>query len=61
MALISAANLLRSISLFHLTIAYFLLVSPSLMVDQNLVFILGEAMQMVNAITIQALPPQRAQ
>jgi len=61
MALISAANLLRSISFFHLTIAYFLLVSPSLMVDQNLVFILGEAMQMVNAITIQALPPQRAQ
>lgn len=47
MALVSAANILRSISLFHLTLAYFLLVSPSMIADQNLVFILGEAMRLV--------------
>lgn len=50
MALISAANMLRSISLFHLTIAYFLLVSPAVIADQNLVFILGEAMDLVSML-----------
>lgn len=48
MTLISATNLLRSISLFHLTIAYFFLVSPSIISNQNLVFILGAAMGLVS-------------
>ena len=52
MAFISAANMLRSISLFHLTIAYFLLVSPSVIADQNLVFILGEAMNLVSILDV---------
>lgn len=53
MAIIAAANLLRSTSLFHLTIAYFLLVSPSIIVDQNLVFILGEAMRIVSTFSVR--------
>lgn len=48
MALLSAANLLSSVSLFHLIIAYVFLVSPSLISDQNLVYILGEAMGLVS-------------
>ena len=48
MTLISATNLLRSVSLFHLTIAYFFLVSPSIISTQNLVLILGAAMDLVS-------------
>lgn len=51
MAIISAANLLRSISIFHITIAYFLLVSPLKIADHNLVYILGEAMHIVSPLS----------
>ena len=47
MALISSATIIRSLAIFHLTIAYFLLTSPSKIVDQNLVYILGAAMDLV--------------
>ena len=47
MALISATTIIRSLAIFHLTIAYFLLTSPSTIVDQNLVYILGAAMDLV--------------
>lgn len=56
MALVSAANMLRSISLFHLTIAYFLLVSPTVIVNQNLVFILGEAMNLAAPSSTFSIP-----
>lgn len=52
MAIISATNLLCSISLFHLTIAYFFLVSPSLIADQNLVYIFGAAMDLVSQMRL---------
>jgi hypothetical protein len=52
MALISATTIIRSLAIFHLTIAYFLLTSPSTIVDQNLVYILGAAMDMVPAAPI---------
>ena len=54
MVLISATNLLRSISLFHLTIAYFFLVSPSIISNQNLVYILGAAMDLVSSTRVSA-------
>lgn len=44
MAIISATTLLRAISIFHLTAAYYLLTSPNIIADQNLVFILGASM-----------------
>jgi len=46
MAFISAATIITSISLFHLTLAFFFLTSPGAIADQTLVFILGEAMGM---------------
>ncbi|EMC91423.1 hypothetical protein BAUCODRAFT_152680 [Baudoinia panamericana UAMH 10762] len=46
MALISAYTIIRAISLFHMTAAYFFLVTPKTIVDQNVVFILGEAMKL---------------
>ena len=44
MAILSATTLLRAISLFHLTCAYYLLKSPAKLADHNLVFILGASM-----------------
>jgi len=47
MTIISSITLLRTISIFHLTTAYYLLTSPQKIADQNLVFILGAAMAIV--------------
>jgi len=44
MALISAATIITSLSLFHITLAFFFLTSPAVVADQTLVFIIGEAM-----------------
>jgi len=44
MALISGVTIITSISLFHITLAYFFLTSPITITDQALVFIIGEAM-----------------
>ncbi|KAJ5032453.1 uncharacterized protein L3040_009057 [Drepanopeziza brunnea f. sp. 'multigermtubi'] len=46
MAIISGATIITSISLFHITLAFFFLTSPSTIADQTLVFIIGEAMSM---------------
>jgi hypothetical protein len=46
MGLISGATIISSISLFHITLAFFFLTSPSSIADQSLVFIIGEAMGM---------------
>ncbi|CAM1511994.1 Fc.00g095070.m01.CDS01 [Cosmosporella sp. VM-42] len=46
MALISARTIITSVSLFHITLAYFFLTSPSTVDNQALVFILGESMGM---------------
>lgn len=48
MALISAKTIITSVSLFHVTIAYFFLTNPSSIDGQALVFILGESMGMVS-------------
>jgi hypothetical protein len=47
MALISAFTIIRAISLFHLTAAYFFLTNPRILSDQNIVFILGESIRVV--------------
>ncbi|KAI9676219.1 MAG: hypothetical protein M1829_003048 [Trizodia sp. TS-e1964] len=49
MAIFSGQTLIRTLSLFHLTLAYFFLYSPQTLADQNLVFILGEAMGLPHA------------
>lgn len=48
MALISSTTIITSISLFHLTLAYFFLFRPKTIEDQALVFVLGESMNIVN-------------
>ena len=49
MALISARTILTSVSLFHLTLAFFFLTSPGTIADQAIVYVLGEAMGMVRS------------
>jgi hypothetical protein len=46
MALISARTIITSVSLFHLTLAYFFLTNPSSINEQALVFMMGESMGM---------------
>ncbi|KAJ4244395.1 hypothetical protein NW762_014523 [Fusarium torreyae] len=46
MPLISARTIITSVSLFHLTLAYFFLTNPSSINEQALVFILGDSMGM---------------
>ena len=48
MALISVYTIIRAISLFHLTAAYFFLTAPRMIADQNVVFMLGEAIRVVS-------------
>lgn len=47
MGLISGFTLIRVISLFHITAAFFFLTAPKKIVDQNVVFILGESIRVV--------------
>ncbi|PNS17763.1 hypothetical protein CAC42_3158 [Sphaceloma murrayae] len=46
MALISVFTLIRALSLFHIFSAYALLVAPQSFAEQNMVILLGEAMQL---------------
>lgn len=47
MAIISANTMIRSIALFHLTLAVVLLKNPALISNQGVVLLLGESMQLV--------------
>ncbi|KAI9818223.1 MAG: hypothetical protein M1827_000848 [Pycnora praestabilis] len=49
MAIVSAYTIIRTLSLFHLTLAFFFLTAPHKIVDQNLVFVLGTAMGLPDA------------
>ena len=51
MGLISPYTLIRTVSIFHLSAAYFFLASPRKLVDQNVVFMLGESMRLVSSAT----------
>ena len=48
MGAMSPYTIIRSISLFHLTAAWFFLTNPRKIVDQNAVFMLGESMRLVS-------------
>ena len=50
MAILSSSSLIKGLSIFHITLAYFLLVSPETISNQNLVFLLGEAMHLVRGL-----------
>ncbi|CAL3964287.1 unnamed protein product [Diplocarpon coronariae] len=58
MGLISAAMIITSLSLFHITLAFFFLSSPETIADQTLVFIIGEAMGLPysRAFELQSAP-----
>ncbi|KAF2178625.1 hypothetical protein K469DRAFT_598951 [Zopfia rhizophila CBS 207.26] len=46
MAVVSAFTIIRGLALFHVTLAYFFLTDPKIIADQNVVFLLGESMQL---------------
>ncbi|KAF2281054.1 uncharacterized protein EI97DRAFT_368339 [Westerdykella ornata] len=46
MAIISAYTLIRTISLFHLTLAVLFIKNPKLIADQSLVYVMAESMQL---------------
>jgi hypothetical protein len=47
MAILSSLTLIRTLSLAHLVAAYYFLVAPRVVADNNIIFMLGESMQMV--------------
>jgi hypothetical protein len=47
MAVLSALVLIRALSVFHISLAFYFLTAPHLIADQNIVFILGESMHLV--------------
>lgn len=49
MAIVSAYTIIRTLSLFHITLAALILKDPKLVADQNIVFLLGQSMQLVSA------------
>lgn len=48
MAIISASAMIRSLSLFHITLAALLLKNPSIIAKQGVVLVLGQSMQLPN-------------
>lgn len=56
MAIVSAYTIIRCISLFHLTLAVFFIRNPKLIADQNVVFLLGESMQLVRDLSNLPIP-----
>lgn len=48
MPLIASKTIITSVTLFHLTIAFFFLTNPHAINDQTLVYVLGESMGMVS-------------
>ncbi|KAJ9645185.1 hypothetical protein H2199_003190 [Coniosporium tulheliwenetii] len=48
MAVFSSMTIVRALSIFHLTVAFFLLTSPRTISEQNLVYLLGESMRLVH-------------
>lgn len=48
MGLIGPYTLIRAVAVFHITAAWFFLTAPRKMVDQNVVYMLGESMRLVS-------------
>lgn len=49
MGLFSAYTILRGLAIFHITLAVFMLRNPKMVAEQNMVFVLGEAMHLVRS------------
>jgi len=47
MGVFSPYTLIRTVSIFHLSSAWFFFAAPRKLVDQNVVFMLGESMRLV--------------
>jgi hypothetical protein len=47
MAILSAAVMIRSLALFHMTLAWVLVRSPQTIARQSIVLVLGQSMQLV--------------
>ncbi|KAK1595447.1 increased loss of mitochondrial DNA protein 1 [Colletotrichum navitas] len=60
MAIISAKTIITSLSLFHITLAYFFITNPATIADQGLVYILGESMGMPYARSFENKSPALA-
>ncbi|SPN96575.1 uncharacterized protein DNG_00098 [Cephalotrichum gorgonifer] len=60
MALISARTIITSVSLFHLTLAFFFLTNPGTIADQAIVYVIGEAMGMPYARSFENHSPPLA-
>ncbi|KAK3320106.1 increased loss of mitochondrial DNA protein 1 [Cercophora scortea] len=60
MPLISAKTILTSLSLFHITLGFFFLTSPSSVADQALVYLLGSSMGLPNVRSFEAQSPALA-
>ena len=58
MALISSKTIITSVSLFHLTLAFFFITSPRTVDDQALVWVMGESMGMPYARGFDVQSPQ---
>lgn len=56
MGVVSPYTLIRAISLFHITAAWFFLAAPRTIVDQNVVFMLGESMRLVRKSPLTKSP-----
>ena len=50
MAVVSAYFIIRSLALFHITLAVFFLKSPETIASQNIVFMMGQSMKLVRTI-----------
>jgi hypothetical protein len=53
MAIISANAMIRSLALFHLTLAALLIKNPKLIANQSVIMVLGGSMQLVRATNMQ--------
>ncbi|KAJ0296026.1 hypothetical protein COL516b_011986 [Colletotrichum fioriniae] len=60
MAIISAKTIITSLSLFHVTLAYFFLTNPATIADQAMVYVLGESMGMPHARSFENKSPALA-
>ncbi|KAF4777980.1 hypothetical protein HER10_EVM0011146 [Colletotrichum scovillei] len=60
MAIISAKTIITSLSLFHVTLAYFFLTNPATIADQAMVYVLGESMGMPHARSFENRSPALA-
>lgn len=56
MAIFSSSLVLRTLAVFHLTVAYFLLTSPSTIANQSMVLVLGASMQMPSVSSAFSTP-----